>query len=140
MAKRAPLGDADEMFHRFFDRWYDDDARKLKGFGATRSDMTQVTEYVGRPVTEVCPRTGAAASEAIERVETMRKAAEGDWPRFLPVRRPMDLGWVESFDAHYDVARVDELLNRSDPADFSNDYLVTVCEFGAVLGSVMRGL
>ena len=140
MAKRARLGDADEMFRRFFDRWYDDDARKLKGFEATRPDMMEIPEYVGQPVTDVCPLTEAAASQAIERVETMRQAAEGDWPTFLPVRQPMDLGWVGSFDAHYDLTRVKELLGRSDPADFSNDYLVTVCEFGAVLGSVMRGL
>src|SRR5688500_9436886 len=68
MAKRARLGDADEMFRRFFDRWYDDDARKLKGFEATRPDMMEVPEYVGQPVTEVCPLTEAAASEATERV------------------------------------------------------------------------
>jgi hypothetical protein len=68
----------------------------------------------------------------------MRKAAEGDWPTFLQVREPMDVTWVESLDTHYDLTRVKELVGRSDPADFSNDYLVTVCEFGAVLGSVMR--
>lgn len=140
MANRAQLGDADEMFRRFFDRWYDDDARKLKGFDATRPDITEVPEYVGRSVAEVCPLVEAAASDAAARVETMRQAAEGDWPTYLPVRPPIDLGWVESFDAHYDQARVEQLLRASDPADFANDYVVTVCEFGAVLGSVIKQL
>jgi len=31
MAKHTQLGDADDMFRLFFDQWYDDDARKLKG-------------------------------------------------------------------------------------------------------------
>ena len=140
MRTRARIGDADQMFRRFFNGWYDDDARKLKGFEAARPDIMQVPEYVGRPVSEVCLLTKAAASEATDRIQIMRKAAEGDWPTFLNVRQPMDLGWVESFDKHYDLTRVTELLSRSDPADFSNDYLVTVCEFGSVLGSVMKGL
>jgi hypothetical protein len=28
MTNHARLGDGDEMFRRFFDRWYDDDARE----------------------------------------------------------------------------------------------------------------
>src|SRR5688572_2138022 len=140
MAIRSRLGDADEMFRRFFDRWYDEDARKLRGFDATRPDMMTVPEYVGRTVAEVCPLTETAASEVGARVETMRKAAEGDWPTYVPVRTPIDLGWVESFDAHYNRARVEDLLRRSDPADFANEYLVTVCEFGSVIGSVMTDL
>jgi hypothetical protein len=140
MAKRARIGDADEMFHRFFDRWYDDDARKLKEFGATRPDFMRVSDYVGRPVSDVCPITGSIASQVFDQVETMRKAASGDWPTYLFVREPIDLAWIEKFDTHYDLARVEDLARQSDPANFANDYLVIVCEFGAVLGSVMREL
>ena len=140
MVKRARLGDADEMFRRFFDRWYEDDARKLKVFDATRPDMETLRKYVGRSASDVCPLKAVDATMVLKQVEEMRKAAAGDWPRYLPLRPPIDLAWVEAFDAHYDLARVRDLARGSDPADFANDYLVTVCEFGAVLGSVMKDL
>jgi len=102
--------------------------------------MMEIPDYVGQTVAGICPLNEAAASEGLARIEIMREAAEGDWPKFLCVHQPMNLAWVELFDTHYDLARVDELFRNSDPADFSNDYVVTVCEFGAVLGSVMRNL
>ena len=102
MAKRARLGDCDEMFRRFFDRWYDEDARKLKDFDATRPDMMQVLEYVGQSVADLSPLTEAAASKVQAQVETMRDAAAGDWPNYLPVTLPIDVAWIDSFDAYYD--------------------------------------
>ena len=36
--------------------------------------------------------------------------------------------------------RIAVLIKASDPADFSNDYLVTVCEFGIVLGCLFKQL
>jgi hypothetical protein len=128
------------MYHRFFDRWYSDDARRLQQSRATRPDVVSFPEFVGRTVQEICPLTDVAAAEARRRVGMMRNAAEGDWPRHLSVRPPVDLDWIRSFDAHYDLDRVEALSARSDPADFSNDYLVTVCEFGAILGTVMTDL
>ena len=113
MTKRARLGDCDEMFRRFFDRWYDEDARKLKGFDATRPDVMEVPEYVGQTVAQVCPLTEAAACDVLAQVEAMYEAAEVDWPTYLPVRPPIDLGWVKSFDEYYNLARVEDLARRS---------------------------
>src|SRR5579871_3456540 len=118
MAKSPRLGDADEMFRRFFDRWYDDDARKLKEFDATRPDIMRVSGYVGHAASEICPLIASFASKVMDQVETMCKAAEGDWPTYLSVRRPIDLGWIEQFDDHYDLERVTQLMRRSDPANF----------------------
>jgi len=140
MTTRPLLGDADEMYHRYFDRWYDEVARKLKGFGATRPDLLRIPDYVGRSVDELCPIPPDAAAEVLTQVETMQKAAAVDWAQYLSVDEPIDLDWIEKFDAHYDQARIEELLRESDPADFSNTYIVTVCEFGAALGLVMKGL
>jgi hypothetical protein len=140
MSRLKRLGDADDMFRRFFDRWYSDDARTLKGLPATRPDLMKIPEYVGQPVGSVCPLTNEDALKSLARVERMRVAAENDWPTFLDVRAPVNLAWVKSFDTHYDLVRVEKLLAVSDPTDFSNDYVVTVCEFGAVLGAVMQDL
>jgi hypothetical protein len=39
MSTPQPLGDVDEMYYRFLDRWYDEDDRERKGFPASRPDM-----------------------------------------------------------------------------------------------------
>jgi hypothetical protein len=44
------------------------------------------------------------------------------------------------FDRYYDLEHVENVVRLSDPDDFSNDYLVLICEFGAVLGHVMMEL
>jgi hypothetical protein len=137
MAKRIRLGDADEMFYLFFDRWYDDDSRKLKGFEATHPDMLRQPEWVGCSVKELCPLSDDSALEVMTQIKTMHDAALGDWPKFLSIRKPIKLKWIEAFDQYYDMPHVKELVDRSKPDDFSNDYLVSVCEFGSVLGTVM---
>ena len=74
----------------------------------------------------------------MQRVERMLSAASTDWPRYLPVTGEIDLSWITAFDAYHDTDRISEIIARSAPEDFSNDYLVTCCEFGAALGHIMR--
>jgi hypothetical protein len=73
-------------------------------------------------------------------IETMTRAAASDFARALNLHGEMDLTWIRAVDAHYDTARIAELIETSDPEDFSNPYLVTCCEFGALLGNVMKAL
>jgi hypothetical protein len=68
----------------------------------------------------------------------MVEAARGDWPGYLPVAGEPSLAWIEAFDDYWTATRVHALLGRSDPTNFANDLLVTSCEFGAVLGHVLR--
>lgn len=137
MSIQTQIGDDNEMFRLYFDRWYNDDTRQLKGFEATLPDMLRFPGAISRSVDEVCQITDIAAEKALQQVERMKQAAMGDWPKYLTIEMPISLQWVEAFDEYYDQARVRELVARSDPEDFSNQYLVTVCEFGTVLGTVM---
>lgn len=140
MQTETQLGDADEMFRLYFERWYDAGGQSLKWSEATRPDMIQIPEFVGRPPTEVGPLDEATATKVAQQIDAMVEAAKEDWPTYLKVQAPLSVSWVESFDAHYDINRVEELARRCDPTNFSNDYLVIVCEFGAVLGTVMKDL
>ena len=67
----------------------------------------------------------------------MLDACRGDWPEYLKVFGDLDEHWIEAFDEYYDRKRVSDVIKRSDPKDFSNDYLVLVCEFGAALAHVL---
>ena len=58
----------------------------------------------------------------------------------MAVSGEIDQDWVAAFDQHYTRVRIRETIERSDPRDYGNDYLVTCCEFGAVLGRVLMSL
>ena len=61
-------------------------------------------------------------------------------PRYLQVASEINLDWIEAFDQHYDVQKIQEFIDSSDAEDFSNDYVVACGEFGAVLGHVLQTL
>jgi len=132
----APLPDCDEVFSKFFDRWYDDEDRQRKGFTHTRPDM-MLKYRCNLAAADLCNLTDAGQKKVFDHIATMQRAAQTDWARYLPVTSEINMDWIEAFDAHYDAERVAELIRTSDPEDFSNELLVTVCELGAVLGHVM---
>lgn len=131
------LPDCDDLFMRFFDRWYSDDWRAWKGHTATRPDMEEVGTIAGGVAREISPLPDEGQEQAAEMVKTMVDAATDDWPRRLAVRPPISLAWIESFDAYYNRERIARLIRRSDPEEFGNEYVVLCCEFGAVLGTVL---
>ena len=46
----------------------------------------------------------------------------------------LDLNLLDAVDKFYDRKKITELINDSDNTDFNNPYLISVCEFGAMLG------
>jgi hypothetical protein len=133
------LPHCDDLFLRYFDRWYDDDDRRRKGFRATRPDMLQTASLIGLSQTD-SPLEAEWQQEVLHRIERMLEAARRDWPTYLQVSGDVDLRWIDAFDSYYDTDRIQKVIERSAPADFSNDYVVICCEFGAALGHVMRSL
>ena len=134
------LEDCDDLFLRYFDRWYSDDDRQRRGFEATKPDMFTAESLVGLDGPHVSPLTDEARDEVIKCIAAMVDAARGDWPEYLGVSGDMDLDWVQAFDEYYGRERVAEVVARSDPEDFGCDYVVLCCQFGAVLGHVMRAM
>jgi hypothetical protein len=68
----------------------------------------------------------------------MLDAVRSDWPTYLEVEAPLSIHWIDAFDEHWTRTRVRELLDRSDPSDFSNEVVVLSCELGVALGEVIR--
>lgn len=130
------LPDADEVYSLFFDRWYDNDDRKRKGFTHTRPDMAACYRP-GLDSSEISRLTAKSQTEVIRRIQRMLDAAQADWPSYLPVANEVSEHWIEAFDDFYDAKHVASVINRSAPDDFSNDLVVAVCQFGAVLGHML---
>ncbi|TLD70794.1 hypothetical protein FEM03_10825 [Phragmitibacter flavus] len=133
----ATLPDCDEVFSMFFDRWYDDDDRQRKGFTHTRPDM-MVAFRPGYAALDLSPLSDASQKKVMARISTMFQTCKADWPSFLPVSGDIDERWIDAFDNHFNAGRIAALIEEADPEDFANSYVVSVCQFGAVLGHVMK--
>jgi hypothetical protein len=133
------LPECDEVFKEFFDRWYSEDDRQRRRYTGTRPDA----ETWGRPgssVETLCELTDAGQREVAAQIDKMLESTAGDWPAFLNVSGDIDIAWVDEFDKHFDAAAVHALMNRSEPSEFSNEFLVLACEFGATLGHTLLSL
>lgn len=132
------LEHCDPLFTKFLSPWYSEADRKRKRFDATRPDVLTVGDYARVPLAELAVLRDDAARDVQMRIDRMLDACRGDWPTYLRVSGDLDEHWIDAFDEYYDRKRVGEVIARSDPADFSNDYLILVCEFGAAIAHVLR--
>jgi hypothetical protein len=131
------LPGCDEVFARYFAPWYQEPDWVARPFSATRPDVEGWAEPNTHP--DAASRLGDEGRQtALRQIAGMVEAARGDWPGYLPVVGGPSHAWIEAFDEYWTAERVHELFGRSNPSDFGNDLVVTACEFGAVLGYVMR--
>jgi hypothetical protein len=131
------LPDANNVFMMYFDRWYKPEDRKRKGFKATRPDALINSDLKGLSPQEASSLAEEGQLEAKKMVDKMIEAANTDWPTFLSVSPPIDIQWINEFDRFHDKRRVKALIKSSKPDDFSNEFIVRCCEFGAVIGHVL---
>ena len=131
------LPDCDKVFMTYFDRWYTPEDRTRKPFPATRPDVMTNPNLKDISPQDASPLTEEGQSEIKKMVESMIVASRSDWPSFISVSEPIDIAWIDAFDKCHDKSCVKALMKSSRPDDFSNDFFVRCCEFGAVLGHVL---
>ncbi len=134
------LPHCDDLFLKFFDPWYDDQDRARRGHPATRPDLVRYDGLVGRRVEDLATLSEDGRKDVLARINRMTEAARNDWSELLLETEETGLAWLASIDAHYDRERIQEIIDQSDADDYANSYLVTCCEFGAVLGHTMKTL
>ena len=69
--------------------------------------------------------------------ETMVNAALEDFQNIIKSDK-LDFTVLAAVDKYYDRAKIAALIKESDPNEFSNPYVVTVCEFGVMLGHLFN--
>ena len=132
------LPHCEELFKKYFDPWYRAEDRTQRKFEATRPDMLESSSLKGKSGADLSTIDAEYQKKVLHQISVMTEAAKKDWKSYLPVQEPIDENWIGKFDSYYDESRVSEVVATSDPSDFSNNYLVLCCEFGAVIGLVMR--
>ncbi|MBN8790114.1 MAG: hypothetical protein J0I84_23775 [Terrimonas sp.] len=133
---KKKLPHCNELFEKFFSPWYDgEDKPKM-----TRPDMYQIAAYEGEPLN--LDEIQYMPEDYIENVKKhinidMVDAALEDFQHIIKSDK-LDLTVLAAVDKYYDRKKIAELIKESDPKDFSNSYVVTVCEFGAMLGYLFK--
>ena len=133
---KKKLPHCDTLFEKFFSPWYDEEDRPKM----TRPDMFQIAAYEGQPLdlNEIQYLSDDYLSKLTEHINvTMVDAALSDFQPIIKADK-LDLNVLDAVDKYYDRAKIAELIKGSDPTDFSNPYVVTVCEFGVMLGHLFK--
>jgi hypothetical protein len=134
------LPNCDDLFVKFFDPWLDDELRKRRVFKATRPDMQTIVEWKDLSSEELSRLTADGEAEVRNQIQSMVDAATEDWADLGSLSGPVTLDWVDAFDRYYTREEIAKVIDRSDPSDYSNEYLVLCCEFGAVIGKCLINL
>ncbi|WP_153797056.1 hypothetical protein [Foetidibacter luteolus] len=133
---KKKLPHCDILFEKFLSPWYPEvDRPKM-----TRPDMYQIAAFEGEPLDFDALQylEGDFLADRKKFInKTMVEAALGDFQKITSSMK-IDLTALDAVDKFYDRKKIAELIKESDPTDFSNPYLVTVCEFGVMLGQLFR--
>jgi hypothetical protein len=125
------LPHCDELFVKYLAPWYPEEDRPKM----TRPDMYVINGFDGSPIDLVAIQylPPEILDGSREQINSMVEAATQDFQHILKFDR-LDLNIIDAVDKHFDRTRIASLLKESDPEDFGNPYMVSVCEFGATLG------
>jgi hypothetical protein len=128
---KKKLPHCDALFKKYFSPWYDEEDRPTM----TRPDMYVINGFEGEPLDldKIQYLPGDLLEHTIKQVQSMADAALSDYQHIIQSDK-LDLHVLDAVDKFYDRKKIAEIISKSDPTDFSNDYLVEVCEFGATLG------
>jgi hypothetical protein len=127
----------DDLFVKYLSPWYPiDDMPKM-----TRPDMYMISGFEGTPLDldnlQYLP--DELLIETKNQINTITNAALQDYQNIIKSDK-LDFFVLDAVDKFYDRQKIAEILKSSDPKDFSNLYLISVCEFGATLGQLFNEL
>jgi hypothetical protein len=132
---KKKLPDCDELFVKYLGHWYSENEKPTM----TRPDMYVIAGYEGQPL-EI-ETLQYLPEELLEKtknqIQIMIDSAFQDYKNII-VADKLNFDVLDAVDKFYDRKKIAEIIKQSDPNDFSNLYLVTVCEFGAMLGQLFN--
>ncbi|PVY40946.1 hypothetical protein [Pontibacter virosus] len=128
---RKKLPHCDKLFKEYLSPWYPTEDKPEM----TRPDMYIIAGYEEQPLDldELQYLPEELLQEVKNSIAIITDAALQDYQNIIEADR-LSLEVLDKVDRYYDKAAVAQIIKESDPKDYSNQYLVSVCEFGATLG------
>jgi hypothetical protein len=132
---RRKLPDCDAMFVKYLGPWYPETERP----NTTRPDMYVISGFEGHPLEmdSLQYLSHDLLSQTKKQIQAITEAALKDYQEIIESDK-LNFNVLDSVDRFYNRKRILEVIKNSDPSDYSNQYLVTVCEFGATLGQLFQ--
>jgi hypothetical protein len=132
---KSKIPDCDELFVKYLSPWYPESERPKM----TRPDMYVISGFEGQPleIDSLQYLADDLLATTKKQIQTITDAALQDYQEIVKSNK-LDFKVLDSVDRFYNRKRISEVLKNSDPSDYSNQYLVTVCEFGATLGQLFQ--
>lgn len=134
---RRKLPHCDDLFIKFLSPWYYVENRPK----VTRPDMYVISGFEGTPLDldKLQYLPDELLTETKNQINKMTNAALQDYQSILKTDK-FDIKVLDAVDKFYDRHKIAEIIKISDPKDFSNQYLISVCEFGVTLGHLFNEL
>jgi len=133
---KKKLPHCDELFAKYLAPWYPDEYyRKM-----TRPDLYTISGFDGKPLDLDALQYLAGDNLVKEKnqIERMKAAALGDYNESILQGDDFTIDLLTAVDVFYDREKIGELIRKSNPREFGNDYLVAVGEFGTMLGALFE--
>ncbi|MSR46238.1 MAG: hypothetical protein EXS13_04100 [Planctomycetes bacterium] len=131
------LLDAPAVYSRFFAPWLRPIDRERRGTELLRPDLLEVAAFRFLPATELSTVAPDVSAKVADQIGRMVAAARTDWKELCGRHDVTSREGLGAIDAGFDADAIAELHSSSDPAEFGNSLLVTVCELGAVIGTTL---
>jgi hypothetical protein len=132
-SERKKIPDCDELFAKYMRPWYPDNEKP----SGTRPDMYVIAAYDGKPLAMESLQylNDECLKQMKEQIEKITDAALQDYQEIIRCEE-LDFRVLDAVDKHYDREKIKAIIATSDATDYANQYLVTVCEFGATIGNI----
>ncbi len=127
------LPHCDKLFKKYLSPWYLKEERP----NMTRPDMYIISGFQNETldIDKIQYLTKEDLKESKRLIEKTRISYQRDFKKIKEFK-DLNLDIIDSVDKAYGKQEVKDLIKLSDPKDFENQYLLTVCEFGAALGDL----
>jgi hypothetical protein len=127
----------DDLFITYFGPWYGDSLPPDAQLQAL-PDVEQIELPEGVHISTLQPLPNEIQVKVARQLNSMKEAAEQDWPKSLDLSGDYSDEWLAAFQKHYNGEALRELLQRSAPNNFTNPFLIMCCELGACLGETLK--
>lgn len=129
------LPDPQQVFTKYFAIWYPPEERTR----LVRPDMYKIAGFKGKSLDSVTMQylAGDKLNKEKDQITRMEEAALGDYQTII-TSNILDIKVLDAVDKFYDRKNIRDIIKNSDPKDFNNLYLVSVCEFGVMLGYLFK--
>lgn len=129
------IPDCDDLFVKYLSPWYPENEKPKM----TRPDMYVIAGFEGKPIEidSLQYLTDDLLDRTKEQIQGMTEAALQDYQDIIKSDK-LDFSVLDAVDKFYNRKNISGIIKNSDPSDYSNEYLVSVCEFGATLGHLFN--